>query len=180
MQIVKNNPSIQNPIDFHDWARGNYAIAMSILVRKQVEGGSIGIRKLVNEIKSTPQDLNLSWYESLYSKGIRPFAESTFITLAGGIPHISEGVLMADIKCLENIYSRVGQYASKKIAHNTGFKFTQLPTYNDLDEAILELERIGLRYIQLLSGNGINTLEPVWQYDWTNIFKEKWIKQMVT
>lgn len=176
LQIVNANPSIQTPIDFHDWVRRNYAIAMSILVRKQTDGSSIGLQMLLKEIKNNPQDLNSNFYESLYSKESMAFAKDDFFELAGSTTVINEGIIDKDMTTLSTVYFKIGKYASKKIAHNTTYKFDQLPTYNDLDEAILLLEKLAIRYIRLLSGDGIHTLEPIWQYDWQAICREKWIK----
>jgi len=57
LEIVKNNPEIQSPRDFHDWVRKNYASAVAIHIRRELDIGSdvVSLKRLLTQIQKNPQ-----------------------------------------------------------------------------------------------------------------------------
>jgi hypothetical protein len=54
-------------------------------------------------------------------------------------------------------------------------EFKTVPTFDDLDNALNLLEALTIKYLHLLTGKQPETFVPVFQYDWTKIFREPWI-----
>ena len=85
LEIVKNNPEIQSPIDFHDWVRKNYASSVASHIRRELDMGSdvISLMKLLSEIKEDPQCITKKWFESLYKGSTaEDYADHDFKTVA--------------------------------------------------------------------------------------------------
>jgi len=180
LEIVKSNPEIQSPIDFHDWVRKNYASSVAIHIRRELDMGSdvISLKKLLTEIKNDPQVITKEWFESLYKgSNAEAFADGDFKNVAGNGEIFDSSIASADIEKLEQLGKHIKEYATYRIAHNIEKPITKDPTYNDLDAFIKEYESIVKNYILLFTASGYTSLTPTWQYDWEEVFTKPWIKQ---
>ena len=85
MEIVKNNPEIQSPRDFHDWVRKNYASAVAIHIRRELDIGSdvVSLKRLLTQIQKNPQIITKEWFKSMYKgSNAEDFAGGDFQNVA--------------------------------------------------------------------------------------------------
>lgn len=179
LEIVKKNPEIQTPVDFHDWVRRNYASSVAIHIRRELDMGSdvISLKKLLTEIQNDPHLITKDWFTSLYKgSNAEGFAGGDFEKVAGNGGTFNPEIATQDIKKLEDLGKHIKDYATYRIAHNIAKPITKDPTYDDLDAFIKEYENIVKNYILLFAASGYSSLTPTWQYDWENIFTKPWIK----
>lgn len=180
LEIVKNNPEIQSPIDFHDWVRKNYASSVAIHIRRELDIGPdvISLKRLLTEIQKNPQVITKAWFRSLYKRSnAEYFADGDFKTVAGKGDFFDSKIATQDIEKLEALGKHIKDYATYRIAHNIEKPIAKDPTYEDLDTFIEEYESIVKKYILLFTASGYTSLTPTWQYDWEEIFTKPWIKQ---
>lgn len=180
LEIVKRNPEIQSPIDFHDWVRKNYASAVAIHIRRELDTGSdvISLKRLLMQIQKNPQVITRDWFRSLYKgSNADDFADGDFEEVAGKGETFDSAIAKQDIEKLEQLGKYIEDYATLRIAHSSKKPLTKDPTYDDLDAFIKEYENIVKKYILLFTASGYTSLTPTWQYDWEEIFTKPWIKQ---
>ena len=80
-----------------------------------------------------------------------------------------------DLKSLEDAGGAVKRFANKKLAHLDEKGHEVELKFSDIDGAIEILEKIIIKYLAIFRAAGWSFLLPVWQYDWTAIFREPWI-----
>lgn len=180
LEIVKNNPEIQSPIDFHDWVRKNYASSIAIHIRRELDdthSDVISLKRLLVQIQKNPQVITKEWFRSLYKgSNAEDFADVDFEKVAGKGEFFDPEIAKQDIEKLEQLGNHIEDYAILRIAHNSKKTITKDPTYDDLDAFIKEYESIVKNYILLFTASGYTSLTPTWQYDWESIFTKAWIK----
>lgn len=183
LEIVKANPEIQSPSDFHEWTVRNYGSFMVMAIRRQLDTDSdvVSLRRLLEELKDNPALLTKKWFRSLYSDldGKLPvpgeaFADGDFKQHAGQLEHFDPKIAEEDLAKLEELGKNITKFANKKIAHNT--KVQVAVTLNEINTFIEEFEHIVKKYILLFTAAGYDSLTPVWQYDWEEVFTKVWIK----
>ena len=179
MEIVRNNPAIQTPIDFHDWVRKHNESSVAIHIRRELDTGSdvISLKKLLTEIQNNPQVVTKEWFRSLYKdSNAEDFADGDFKTVAGERNFFDSKIATQDIAKLEALGKHINDYATFRIAHNIEKPIAKKPTYDDLDVFIKEYESIVKKYILLFTASCYTSLTTTWQYDWEEIFTKPWIK----
>lgn len=179
LEIVKNNPEIQSPRDFHDWVRKNYASAVAIHIRRELDIGSdvVSLKRLLTQIQKNPQIITKEWFKSMYKgSNAEDFAGGDFQNVAGVGEIFDPEIARRDIEKLEELGAHIEDYATLRLAHNSKKSITKDPTYDDLDAFIKEYEEIVKKYILLFTASGYTSLTPTWQYDWEEIFTKLWIR----
>lgn len=183
LEIVKENIDIQSPSDFHEWTIRNYGSYVVMAIRRQldVDDDVISLKRLLTEIKDSPQLLTKQWFRSLYSNSdnnlpipIESFADGDFESHAGSMEHFDPAIAEADLLKLETLGKTITHYANKQIAHRTKVK-TRV-TFSEINAFLEEFENILKKYILLFTASGYTSLTPVFQYDWEVIFTKVWIK----
>ena len=186
LEIVKTNKEIQSPSDFHEWTIRNYASYVVMAIRRQLDNdnGVISLKRLLTELKESPQLLTKAWFRTLYSgisnNGRIPmevFADGDFECHAGKLEHFDPAIAEADIAQLETLGKAITRYANKQIAHRTKVEATL--TFSEINKCLDEFGSIVKKYILLLTASGYDSLTPVFQYDWEVIFTKVWIKAYV-
>lgn len=177
IEIVKNNPKIQSPSDFHDWARRNYATAVVMYIRRQLDASSdsVSLKTLLLELEKNPQFLTKQWHRKLYKILGDDYADQDFKKIVGNGDYFNPEVARKDMQKLEEIGSHIQLFATRRFAHKSVRLIVKEPTYNDLDKFLKEFEEIVIKYILLFTASGHESLTPTWQYYWTEIFTHKWI-----
>ena len=89
-------------------------------------------------------------------------------------------IITVEIDKLVQHTDRLKIFVDEHIAHTAIQRATALPRFQDLDDAIDLLEALVKRYMHLFRGAGIQSLLPVWQYDWKEIFHFPWIDDGAT
>ena len=87
-------------------------------------------------------------------------------------------MIQAEIDGLIARTERIQHYADRRIAHYDprGVK-PPLPTFNVLEDAIKELEKLVLRYYLIIKAVWMDELMPAFQYDWLEIFYVPWMQR---
>jgi len=175
LEIVKNNQEIQSPSDFHIWVRENYVASVVTAIRRQLDTRKdvISLMRLLTEIRSHNQILSRDWHKNAHQYD---WADADFTNVAGNGAFFAKEIAEEDIKQLESLGKSIQEYTHKYIAHKSKDQMKKLPTFNDVDKFIEKLEEITKKYILLFTASGYAGLLPIWQYDWEEIFRKKWIK----
>lgn len=175
LQIVKRNIKIQTPSDFHNWIRKNYASSIVVGIRRQLENDRkvISLIRLLTEIEAHNSLLTRSWYKK---KHHYDWADVDFTNVAGKGDSFDKNIAHDDIKKLHDLGKNIEDYSHEYIAHKAAEPKGITPTYKEVDQFISALEVILKKYILLFTASGYTSILPTWQYDWTTIFNQKWIK----
>lgn len=176
IEIAKGNPRIHEPSDFHDWTKTNYVSYVASTIRRQLDldDDVISIHRLLEQIKQNPNLFTKDWHRSLYPKLGSAQADANFKEFAGLEDHIDPRIVEEDINKLLKLGENIKKFATRRIAHSSK-KPINTVTMEAVDIFIDELNKIAGKYILLFTGIQFDSLEPVFQYDWDVIFKEKWI-----
>lgn len=183
LEVVNANKSIQSPSDFHEWTIRNYGSYVVMAIRRQLDNDSdvISLKRLLTELKESPQSLTKDWFRTLYKDtpnngpiSMEAFADSDFENHAGKFEHFDPSIAQADLVQLETLGKKITRYANKQIAHRTKAKATL--TFREINKFLDELESIVKKYILLFTASGYPSLTPVFQYDWEAIFTKVWIR----
>ena len=185
MEIVKTNPEIQNPDDFHRWAFVNYGESVASKIRAQLDPNGITIRRLLKDIQRHPGIITRSWYTSMYEP-IQlnefmmeiNFGDSDFSKVGGEGDTFDVSIAKTDEDNLIILGANIKNYVDKRIAHNlTQVNNVKDITMNEINGFIDKYEEIVIKYILLFTASGHPSLLPTWQYDWEKIFTKPWIKE---
>ena len=175
LEIVKDNPSIQSPADFHYWVRENYVVSVITAIRRQldVRKDVISLMRLLLEIHNHSEALSRDWYKTTHQYN---WADVDFSEIGGDGYFFDKKIAMEDIIQLKLLGESIQEYSHKFIAHKSKKGMKKIPSFKEVDDFIEKLEEITKKYILLFTASGYTNLLPVWQYDWDAIFKKKWIK----
>jgi hypothetical protein len=183
LEIVKANREIQSPSDFHEWTIRNYGSYVVMAIRRQLDNDSdvISLKRLLTELKESPQSLTKAWFRTLYKDTsnngpipIEAFADGDFESHAGTLEYFAPAIAGADLAKLKTLGKAITRYANKQVAHRTKVKASL--TFSEINKFLEEIESIVKKYILLLTASGYTSLTPVFQYDWETIFTKVWIK----
>ena len=183
LEIVKENTDIQSPSDFHEWSIRNYGSYVVMAIRRQLDSDNdvISLKRLLTELKDSPQLLTKQWFRSLYASSdnnlpipMESFADGDFESHAGSMEHFDSAIAETDLLKLETLGKTITHYANKQIAHRT--KVETSVTFSEINAFLDEFENILKKYILLFTASGYTSLTPVFQYDWEVIFTKVWIK----
>lgn len=183
LEIVKANKEIQSPSVFHEWTISNYGSYVVMAIRRQLDNDNnvVSLKRLLTELKQSPQLLTKQWFRSLYSSStnntpipMEAFADGDFKAHAGNMKHLDPAIAEADLAQLEALGKNITRYANKQVAHRTKVEATL--TFSEINKFLNEFEAIVKKYILLFTASGYTSLTPVFQYDWEVIFTKVWIK----
>ncbi|MCH8821765.1 hypothetical protein IID23_04585 [Patescibacteria group bacterium] len=177
IEIVVGNPKIHEPSDFHDWTKTNYVSYAASTIRRQLDFDDkdvISIGRLLEQIKKSPNLLTKDWNRNHYPVRGPNIADANFKEFAGSGDHIDPKIIEEDINKLLKLGENIEKFATRRIAHSSKKPIRKV-TMTDLNIFIDELDRILSKYILLFTGSQFDSSEPILQYDWDSIFKEKWI-----
>ncbi len=191
VEIVKANKAIWNPDDFHQWVKRNYFDSALMCIRRlsKVQNGSISLRGLLLEIRDNPNSITKEFYLRDYPKGSTdengsPDAEA--LTYAYG-EDVFDGkwsgggqglvkVIDLDLEELDTNTKIVEGFIDNTLAHrNKGAKGKQSIKTDLARQAIKTIEKIAIKYLDLMGKGGFSELTPTWQYDPEVIFTKTWI-----
>lgn len=179
LDIVKNNPNIQSPDDFHWWVRNNYVSFVAMSIRRQVEYKDpdiISLGKLLIELQHNPEIVTRKWYKTLYKGSTaEAWADSDFTSVAGSGEYFDSKIAEKDLSQLISMAEGITKFADRKIAHSSK-QPVPLVKFNEVDTFIREFEEILKKYILLFTSSGYLSIRPIHQYDWEEIFTKPWIK----
>ena len=180
-KMIRDNPNLHQHSSFYDYLSRTYVSHVVIGIRRQIkfDSKSISMARLFDEMISTPQTFQRTYYTNKY-KGliVKDFANKDFDKFA--IPnslHIDPNLVATDLERLKLATERCEDYADKRIAHRDNQEPKEPPTFNEVDDCINLLDELYVKYYLLFHASGMDTLLPTWQYDWQAIFHVPWLPQ---
>jgi hypothetical protein len=198
--IIRCNPRIQDHYVFTYLCAYNYERAITMGIRRQVEGikrqkdgkyelrkdRTISFSKFLLDIFLSPDVLSRQRYCSLYGKKGNPrfheimqrSANSTFDYVAGkGNDYFDKNVAFQDLKRLLGLSQKIRIYADKIVAHHDKSVLKSLPKHRDINKCVNFLEKLFLKYNLLLNAVDQDALVPANLKGWDDIFRFPWIQR---
>ena len=174
--IINANPRIQRPSAFYEWMAAIYSDSGLMAVRRQLDRDkqSISLARLLGEIVANPHVLSRERFISRYPPEFQKGAHDTFDRyVASGANHINPAIVQTE---LDNLYKKtqdVERCGTKRVAHFDRKGPKNIPTFQELDDALEFIHELRVKYFFLL--RAVTYREPVWLYDWKKIFREPWM-----
>ncbi len=181
-QIVASNKQIQSSPFFFTWIQNNYmdSIVVGLARLNDHDSRTISLHNLIKEIIKNPEAITRDYFVSRYKKWMqdRGIADNDFDKFAEkGNQYISSIKLDKDIKHLDKETQLIKNFRDQWVAHLDVNQATkQLPTHNDVEEALEFLDEIFRRYYMLIDGAGIGTAKPALAFDWKESLTHPWIE----
>jgi hypothetical protein len=187
--IVKANIRLaETPSIFKQWMASGFVQAAALGVRRQADkaDGCVSLHRLLLEIRAWPSIVSRASVRDLYLRSnlertiAAEYADGDYDRLVG--PELMQpnpGSVQIEIDELLAKADGIRHYVDRRVAHYDIRGIQQpLPTFNDLDECLALLERLVKKYKILLTGAGITTLLPTFQYDWKAVFYFPWLSEL--
>lgn len=179
-EIIKNNKKIQQPSSFYNYLGDTYVAYALIGIRRQVkiDNTSISLTRLLSEIINNPEKISRKYYKHFYKGSLVEFkADKDFDKYSGkGKNHISKNMVHKDLELLKATAFKCEKYADRRVAHTDKRKLRVLPLFRDVDKCIDVLDKLCVKYHGIFHAAYMETLMPVYQYNWKEIFRYPWLK----
>ena len=182
--IIRSNPSLASARShFFQWMGTSFVASASVAVRRQVDANpkAISLRRVLEELLAYPDLITRAAYLGVASDGS---AESTdlnnnaFDEWADATGNLLDaGRVAADLNNLTDACEKVQHYADRRVAHydGRGVRPAMMPTFDDLESAIRAIEELLKKYYLILTGTWLGQVKPTITYDWTDVFRTRWI-----
>ena len=176
-KIISNNKNIQENNAIYHWMSMvvNDSIAMGI--RRQIckRKDSISLFRLLHAFKRKPQIISSERYVALYTTLPQSFAHHDFDNLAGKErKYIDAERIEADIMYLKEKTGNVEIFANKRVAHYGDESYENIPTNDEIQEALDCLEALLKKYLLIFRAESWDII-PIFQFDWLRPLREPWI-----
>lgn len=175
IEIIKNNPEIESPADFHWWVRNNYVSFIAMSIRRQAEWKDpdiVSLGKLLKELEESPEVITRKWYKDTFSY---EWSDPDFTNVAGTGDYFDPEIATKDLSTLITMSEKITQFADRRIAHKSK-QPVPVVKFEEVDSFIQEFEKMLKNYLLLFTASGYDGLRPIPQYDWEQIFTKPWIK----
>ncbi len=190
-QIIQSNPKIQTDGYFYEWLSIAYSKSASINVRKMIDTRSdvISLGRLLTEIIYNPDVINFERFESystadydgknevelMFLESRKKQARKEYEEFSGDcFPNIDPQIVRHDLDSLKSKCEPIKKYVDKLVAHRDKSIFRNIPTYNDLDNAIESIYVYYKKYTHLIRGIPYD-IDIIPQWNWREIFTHPWI-----
>ncbi|PIU64146.1 MAG: hypothetical protein COS84_08780 [Armatimonadetes bacterium CG07_land_8_20_14_0_80_40_9] len=179
--IIEKNPKIQKPSAFYEFLGSVYVASALMGIRRQVkiDKDSISFARLLKEICDTPEVFSRTRFVALYKGSTAEhLANRDFNKFAGETgSHVDPNLIRLDLEELKAKVRGCEKYADQRVAHFDKQVMSNIPTFSDLDDCIDFLEKLMEKYYLLFRAGTLESILPVYQYDWKAIFREPWLPQ---
>ena len=174
--IIDANPQIQRPSSFYEWIATVYSDSGLMAVRRQLDKDpqSISLARLLGEVATYPHILTRGRFVGMYRPEFQNGAHHMFDKhVASGANHIDPDVVQTELEDLYNKTRDIERYSTKRVAHFDEKGPKNIPTFQELDDALDLIHALRVKYLFLL--RALTYQFPVWTYDWKAIFREPWV-----
>ncbi len=190
LAMLDANPDVVRGGFGEYWLGSCYTDSMLIGIRRETgaDSHSIGLRRSLNALASSPRMATRDWYErqgcqDRQGRDAWDLAEldSGFSIFAPpGQQYIDSARVRQDITALDAVISRVNAYTSKNIAHRDdslrGTSSAPAVTWGELDAALDAVGSIYKKYYRLRHpGESLGVLTPLRSPGWIQIFQTAWM-----
>ena len=177
--LIKANPRIQKSSAFYRYLGDTYISHVLIGIRRQIKvhPDAVSFVRLLTDIAESPQCFTREYFTGLYSGSIvedRADKEFDEFCEAGGGNHISPVMVQRDIDAIRATAAQCEKFADRRIAHRDLRDPRTPPTFKEVDDVVVALDRIYVRYHLIFHAGAMSSLMPTYQYDWQEIFDERW------
>lgn len=177
--IISKNKKLHQPSSFYDWLSETYVTTITVGLRRVVykSGSSICLLNLIQNMAKQPEIISREYYVGLYKDTPLKVANKHYDKLVGDeATHPSKAYFNKDITDLNSVTKTLKDYVDKHVAHIAPNKqSTVLPTWKDLNDALLKVEAYIKKYCSLIKAEGWVQLTPTIQEPWKAIFETAWI-----
>lgn len=201
-EIVDENKALKATSSyFWEWLFDIYAKTQAGAVRRQadVNDQAASLGQLIHEMTATPEVLTRDWHVAIWGKG-ESYGEDDRAywkragekywdeNLGGSVGHhIDPAITATDLAELREGSEKVRRYVDKHVAHFDASVIgrgpprapeksgRELPTLNQVHDAIDLVGRLFRKYSQLFTAADIIQLTPVLQHDWEAVFRIQWL-----
>ena len=180
-EVARENPKIMNPHSFFDWMCRNYIVSQLVGVRSFVDQSrdSRSLWRMLYVMLEYPGAINRTTHVQMYGKDqmLSDQGHMTFNNIVGiNRPYLGPMAIRADMRIIEDASERVRRFVNKRIAHKTSpSEIRRLPTFDELDAALNEIDKVFCKYNLLLTGESMDSAHATRQFDWREVLWEAWI-----
>jgi len=190
LAMLDANPQVARGGFGEYWLGSCYTDSMLIGIRRETgaDRGSIGLRRSLNSLASSPRMATRSWYEQEVRQRnqgrdaweLAELDAAFNIFAAPGQPFIDAARVRQDITELEAVITRVNTYTNKAIAHRDdnphGLPTGLAVTWGELDAALDAVGNIYKKYCRLRhAGEALGILTPLKSPGWIQMFETAWM-----
>ena len=181
--IIRENPRMRKPNVFYGYLRRTYLSHTLAGLRRQIKPhkDSISLVGLLEEIAKNPAELSFRYFCSNVSESAA--GQGMYMTKEGfkkyadpNGEHVCPKMIEDDLVSFKSAIGIAEGFIDKRIAHMDKSEPEIEPTSSDTSQCFHVLESTYIKYHSLFYAERLNTLIPIYQYDWKEIFLEPWIK----
>ena len=178
--MIKSNKALHKPSSFYQYLGDTYVAYVCMGIRRQVKinNQSISFAGLLGDIIENPSALSRKYFVSLYDGStVEDLSDSEFDKFCGNNrDYISSEMVAKDLELLQSASSKIESLADKVIAHRDKKGPTEKPKFNEVDECLKTIDKLYTKYYLIFHAEAMDSLMPVYQYDWTEIFTVPWLE----
>lgn len=181
--IIRENPWIHKPNVFYDYLQRTYLSHTLAGLRRQIRPhkDSISLVGLLEEIAKTPAELSFRYFcsnvsESTARQGMYMTKEDFKKYADPNGEHVCPKMIEYDLRSFKSAIGVAEEYIDKRIAHWDKSEPELVPTSIETSQCFCVLESTYIKYHSLFYAERLNSLTPIYQHNWKEIFLEPWIK----
>jgi hypothetical protein len=177
-EIIHTNPALPEESLVYEQLGLWYADSVLMGVRRQAKSKpqSISLRRLLEELRDNASIVTRKYWVGLWAgHPLESGADRRFDKFAGkGGAHVDPRMIQSDIDGLQAQLNKCETYVDKRLAHFDKGASPSTPTYRQLDEALLALEKSLQKYYNMVTANAIMSITPTIQFNWKRVFDIPW------
>jgi hypothetical protein len=181
VRIVNSNQALlQEPNRFWTFLASCYSTTIIIFLRRQIKIenniNSLGLATLLHDISLNLSEFNREAHVSLYND--KEQANRNFDNFIGcGEKQMTASIIKTDLGRLFKLGDIIEGFADRRVAHRDMRNPGNIPTFNETDACIDEINDIFKKYRILLQGIIDDNLIPETNgnEEWTSIFRIPWM-----
>jgi hypothetical protein len=190
IEVMNNNQQVlEKGGDLFNWIKNSYIEAASVAFRRQLDRDNRAV-SLMNVLITLERECDKFTKED-FQRLVRFIpghmmhrpekwnaAGETFDDVFGnGKAHLDPDIVRADIELLGTESAAIKEQVDKEIAHSDRNKMQRPRVTGEMFEACLnQLDEITRKYIQLVDGQVLDPLKPIFMYDFEEVFTFTWKK----
>ncbi len=174
--MVRANPAIQSPGNFHQWLANSYGEIQAVRIRRLVKGPAkpnVALERFLSEVGANVDVLTLERYRATRRATEWEMDERRFLELAAEDgSYLSPSTPATDWEELKAGTADIREWVDRYVVHHDERGTAADPTFDELAEATDLVLRVFNRYNWLLNDVTLGATIPA---PWQRIFEQAWI-----
>jgi hypothetical protein len=162
MECAMNGGRIGPNNSVYRWTIRAYGNLAAVGIRRVLDRNeaTYSLRVLLRKLANNPQVISRRSFVAGYASFLKEKAHADFDALAGpGAPHLPASIPQRDLRRLDRMEARIKRLVDKFIAHRDRKQRNwRHNTYQELRQAITELDELCRRYLLILFHTGRDSL----------------------